>query len=246
MSAHPHSRYRVPGRPLNLTDRFLLENLRAGRGGKVALIVDHPERGVAHYTYQEVAELAAQYGHELRARGLGLEDRVFIVLEDGVEWVAAFFGAMQIGCTVMFLNPKVSAEELAFYMDDSRCRGMVTTREVAAQLARELRADLAVRAEDGLHVGPLREGACGPEVRAPPSSTQATSASASISTSSRTSLVSAVSMGTSAFRGAGSGGALSEPVLPEPALSEPTGGAAAAAGEPGDCARCAPGVELDD
>jgi benzoate-CoA ligase family protein len=153
MTAHPHSRYRVPGRPLNLTDRFLLENLRAGRGGKVALIVDHPERGVAHYTYQEVAEAAAQYGHELRARGLGLEDRVFIVLEDGLEWVAAFFGALQLGCTVMFLNPKVSAEELAFYLDDSRCRGVVTTKEVAAQLPLHrphLRTVLAVDDEAAL------------------------------------------------------------------------------------------------
>lgn len=128
------SRYQVPGHPMNLADRFLLENLRLGRGSKVAVIVDHPERGVARYTYQEVAELTAQYGHELRARGLGVEDRVFIVLEDGIEWVAAFFGALQIGCTVMFLNPKISTEELAFYLEDSRCRAVVSTAEVAQRL----------------------------------------------------------------------------------------------------------------
>lgn len=128
------SRYQVPGHPLNLTDRFLLENLRVGRGSKVAVVVDHPERGVARYTYQEVAEVTAKYGHEFRARGLGVEDRVFIILEDGIEWVAAFFGALQIGCTVMFLNPKVSDDELAFYLEDSRCRAVVTTAAVAQRL----------------------------------------------------------------------------------------------------------------
>lgn len=128
------SRYRVPGHPLNLTDRFLLENLRRGRGGQVAVVVDHPERGVARYTYQEVSELAAQYGHELRARGVGIEDRVALVLEDGIEWVAAFFGALQLGCTVLFLNPKVSAEELTFYLEDSRCRAVVCAGDVAERL----------------------------------------------------------------------------------------------------------------
>ncbi len=134
MSANPAGRYQVPGHPLNLTNRYLLENLRAGRGSKIAVIVDHPERGVARYTYQDVAEMTAQYGHELRARGLGVEDRVFIILEDGIEWVAAFFGALQIGCTVMFLSPKVSDEELAFYLEDSRCRGVITSLDVAVRL----------------------------------------------------------------------------------------------------------------
>src|SRR5262245_56704368 len=113
--------YVTPGRPLNLADRFVEENLRQGRGGKLAVIVDHPERGVERYTYADVSALSARYGHELAARGIGVEDRVFIVLEDGIDWVGAFFGALHVGATLMFLNPTVSAEELAFYMEDSRC-----------------------------------------------------------------------------------------------------------------------------
>ena len=124
----------TPGKPLNLTDRFLDENIRAGRGERTAIIVDHPERGVEKYTYLDVARLSSRYGHELRARGIGIEDRVFIVLDDGIEWAAAFFGAMKAGATVMFLNTAVTAEELAFYMADSRARGVVTTREVAQKL----------------------------------------------------------------------------------------------------------------
>ncbi|MCK6547116.1 benzoate-CoA ligase family protein [Myxococcota bacterium] len=126
--------YKTPGKQMNLADVFVERNVREGRGAKVAVVVDHPERGVERYTYADVSALAARYGHELRARGLGIEDRVFIILEDGIEWVAAFFGAQKIGATTMFLNPVASAEELAFYLEDSRARGVVTTKAVAARL----------------------------------------------------------------------------------------------------------------
>src|SRR5688572_14897864 len=88
---------RPPGRPLNLTDRFLDANVRAGRGEKTAVIVDHPDRGIERHSYLETSRQASRYGQELRARGIALEDRVFIVLEDGIEWVGAFFGALKIG-----------------------------------------------------------------------------------------------------------------------------------------------------
>lgn len=130
------TRLESPARPLNLTDVFLERLVREGRGGQVALIVDRGERADS-YTYQELADRANRMGHELRARGLGLEDRVFIVLEDGLEWVDAFFGALKIGCTVMFLNPEVTAEELAFYLADSRARGLVTRAEIARRLPAE-------------------------------------------------------------------------------------------------------------
>lgn len=132
-----------PAEPLNLTGHFLERNLERGLADKTAIIVDHPERGVARYTYRDVAALAAQYGRALRQRGLGLEDRIFLVLEDGIEWAAAFFGAQKIGATTMFLNPNVTAEELAFYLADSRARAVITTRAIAQRLpAEDCRAHL--------------------------------------------------------------------------------------------------------
>jgi benzoate-CoA ligase len=130
----PPPHLRPPGKPLNLADRFLDFNLRNGRADKPAVIVDHPERGIRTATYAEVSALAARYGHELRARAIGMEDRVFIVLEDGIEWVAAFFGAQKVGATTMFLNPVVSKEELAFYLEDSRARAVITTTAIAQRL----------------------------------------------------------------------------------------------------------------
>ncbi|MBI2376429.1 MAG: benzoate-CoA ligase family protein [Deltaproteobacteria bacterium] len=120
-----------PARPLNLAEAFLFKNLGEGRSDNTALVVDDPTLGARSSTYREVAAEASRYGHELRARGIGLEDRVLIVLEDSLPWVASFFGALSIGATVMFLNPASTAEEIAFYLSDSRARGAVTTRAVA-------------------------------------------------------------------------------------------------------------------
>jgi benzoate-CoA ligase len=125
---------RSPAKPLNLTDLYLDRNVRDGRGEKTAIIVDHPERGVSTFTYRQVSELASRYGRELAARGIGIEDRVFIALEDGIEWVSAFFGALKVGATVMFMNPLVSAKEVAFYLEDSRARGIITSRAFAEKL----------------------------------------------------------------------------------------------------------------
>lgn len=135
---------------MNLAQVFLFDRLAEGRADQRALIVDAPD-GVTTYTYGEIAALAARYGHALAARGIGLEDRVFLILDDGAEWVASFFGALAVGATVMFLNPRVSDEEIAFYLADSRAKGVATTAEIAARLPAErpyLKAVLEVDATD--------------------------------------------------------------------------------------------------
>lgn len=140
-------RFRVPGRPLNLSDRFVDEQVRAGRGERTAVIVDRPDGRVEHITYAALSARVHQLAHVLRARGLGLEDRVLIVLPDDEHWPVACFAALHAGCTVALLNPSISAEELSFYLEDSRARGILTNREVAARLpdgGRYLRARVVV------------------------------------------------------------------------------------------------------
>ncbi|MEM1023276.1 MAG: benzoate-CoA ligase family protein [Myxococcota bacterium] len=126
-------RFQVPGQRLNLTDHFLDARLREGRGNKRALVVDRPQ-GVSSHTYAEVAGWANRYGAMLQAKGLGMEDRVLILLPDGLEWVASFFGALKVGCTVLFVNPACSREELIFYLADSRARGLFCDQSGAAKL----------------------------------------------------------------------------------------------------------------
>lgn len=140
-----------PARPLNLAQYFLLSNLEAGRGDATALVVDHPTDGVSTYTYAALAARSAQVANHLRAQGLGLEDRALLVLEDGVDWVVAFFGAQMAGLTTAFLSPALGAEELAFYLADSRARAVLTSRVVLERLPAErpwLRAAIALDAPE--------------------------------------------------------------------------------------------------
>jgi benzoate-CoA ligase family protein len=129
-------RYTSPAKPLNLAQIFLHRHLEKGRSEKTALIIDRLD-GVNTLSYGQLSRLSAQYGHELAARGLGLEDRIFIILDDGEAWAAAFFGALGIGATCMFLNAKVTAEEIAFYLSDSRARAVITTSDVAKRIAKD-------------------------------------------------------------------------------------------------------------
>lgn len=126
-------RFQVPGQPLNLTDRFLDARIREGKGSKTALIVDHPD-GVSSFSYEEVAGWSDRYGAMLREAGLGMEDRVLILLPDGLEWVAAFFGALKIGCAVLFVNPACSREDVAFYLADSRAKALFCDESRAEEL----------------------------------------------------------------------------------------------------------------
>jgi benzoate-CoA ligase len=131
---------------LNLSDRFVDQQVRAGRGAHPALVVDRPD-GVERVTYEALSSRIHRLGHVLIQRGLDIEDRVLVVLPDDETWPAAFFAALHVGCTVALLNPSISAEELAFYLEDSRARGIITNREVAARLpgdARFLRARVVV------------------------------------------------------------------------------------------------------
>jgi benzoate-CoA ligase len=133
------SRLVSPAKPMNLAHVYLDRLVEGGLAERTALIVDDPVSGVRRVSYGELAAESARYGHELAARGIGLEDRVFLILEDGLEWAAAFFGAQRVGATTMFLNPRTTAEELAFYLADSRARAVITSSAVAKLLPVERR-----------------------------------------------------------------------------------------------------------
>ncbi|MEL6186163.1 MAG: AMP-binding protein, partial [Myxococcota bacterium] len=142
-AANP-GRYRVPGKPLNLTSVFLDRHVEAGHGDRPALFIDRPDSAPRTVSYGELQGLSDRFGHLLRGAGVEMEHRVLIILEDGWEWAASFFGALKIGATTAFVNPEVSDAELAFYLEDSRARAVVTHGRVADRLPEGHRAALVI------------------------------------------------------------------------------------------------------
>src|SRR5580698_7236623 len=93
----------------NLVDHFVDRHLREGRGAKVAIAnVDG-----STLTYAQVAEQVNQVGSGLRQLRVQEEQRVLLLLPDGPEFVAAYFGAMKIGAVAVPANPTLREVDYA-------------------------------------------------------------------------------------------------------------------------------------
>jgi len=76
-------------------------------------------------TYTELDAVACQYGHALRALGVGVQDRVLVLLDDRPEFFFMYLGAMKIGAVPVALNLRISASDLEFIISDSTCKLLV-------------------------------------------------------------------------------------------------------------------------
>jgi len=92
---------------LNIDNHFLRQRLAEGRGNRVALRLD--DRDV---TYDEVDRTASGFATLLADRGVGPQDRVLIVMPDGLDYVGALFGALRLGGVAVLLNPGLSPAAL--------------------------------------------------------------------------------------------------------------------------------------
>ncbi len=120
----------VPPEELNLADWLLAARLREGRGDRVALHL--PERQLS---YAEVAELAARFANVLGGLGLRREERVFLALPDGAEYVGALFGILATGAVVVMLNPELAPDAIASLLDYVTPRMAVIDSTLATRYA---------------------------------------------------------------------------------------------------------------
>lgn len=87
---------------MNIADDFLVDRLREGRGGRVAVIC-----GQERLTYAEVDTRAGRYAAAMQHAGVQREQRVFVALPDGPDFVAALFGTLKLGAVVVMVNPEL-------------------------------------------------------------------------------------------------------------------------------------------
>lgn len=87
-----------------------------------ALAIGAPDR--QWLTYGALRELSESVGKSLRSMGVGPNDRVAIVLNNGPEMAAAF---MAVAChaTTAPLNPTYRQEEFAFYLSDLNASAVI-------------------------------------------------------------------------------------------------------------------------
>ncbi len=108
-----------------LLDRHVAE----GRGDRSALRLD-----ARSISYADLLRLANRAGNALRAAGVEPEQRVALLLPDGVELVATFLGAMKAGLVPVPLNTLAPPADLHYFLADSRARALVSTPRLAEPL----------------------------------------------------------------------------------------------------------------
>ncbi|MBO9714677.1 AMP-binding protein [Sphingomonas sp.] len=79
-----------------------------------------------HYSYAEVRNGAHRVAHGLAALGYGKGDRIGLFLPNVPHYVAAYYGILRLGATVVNFSPLYTAEELAHQVDDSGTRLLFT------------------------------------------------------------------------------------------------------------------------
>lgn len=100
----------------------ILDGTAAAQAAKVAVRTELGDR-----TYAEVAALANRWGNALSALGAGQEDRVLMVLLDGVEFAATFFGSIKAGAVPIPVNTNLKPADYAYYLTDSRAKIVVVS-----------------------------------------------------------------------------------------------------------------------
>src|SRR5919197_6060271 len=109
---------------------FLDEHVAVGEGERTAIATP-----AGTTSYARLLELVNQTGHVLREAGVGVEQRVAMLLPDGIAWAAVFFGALRIGAVAVPLNTRLSPAAWAEMLRDSRARVLVAEPALARSLA---------------------------------------------------------------------------------------------------------------
>ena len=107
-----------------MTQRLVQDSLFASASAapdKIA-IVDEQRR----CTYAELRDDTLRFARVLQDAGLERGDRVGLYLDNTVECAAAIFGVLVAGGAFTFINPQTKAAKLAFILNNSEARFLVT------------------------------------------------------------------------------------------------------------------------
>jgi long-chain acyl-CoA synthetase len=116
-----------------------------GAGGKAALVAPTGTR-----TFAELADRSARLARVLRDHGAGPGDRVALMLPNSCEWFETNVAVARLGAQLVPVNWHLRRDELAWILEDSDARVLVTGTELVTE------AEAAVAALPGCHV--LRVG----------------------------------------------------------------------------------------
>src|SRR5690242_11372968 len=123
------------GAPIQLPDQFnaaayfIDRHIQEGRGEKTAI-----ESEYLRLTYRQLWENVNRFGNGLRALGVRIEERVFLLLLDGPEFAISFFGAIKIGAVPVPVNTLLKPIDYQYILNNTRARIAVVSETLYAQI----------------------------------------------------------------------------------------------------------------
>ena len=106
-------------------DRHLLE----GRSDKLCIIKEN-----VSWTYGELATSVGKCANQLLAMDLVAGERLLMIVTDGPEFIALFFGAIKAGVVPIAVNTMLRTNDYKFLIEDCRCASIIWSKSVDSAL----------------------------------------------------------------------------------------------------------------
>jgi long-chain acyl-CoA synthetase len=109
---------------MNLVDK--LTTTVVNHGGRVALKLDGAE-----LTYSQLDDASARIAGMLKGRGIGVGDRVGVMLPNVPYFPIAYYGILRLGAVVVPMNVLLKERETGFYLSDPEAKAVFVWHEFA-------------------------------------------------------------------------------------------------------------------
>jgi long-chain acyl-CoA synthetase len=118
----------MPMRPQRLLHEAL-PRAAAAAGDKPAVIVE----GRAH-SYAQLLDAATRLGGALQAQGVARGDRVAVYMDNTWPCVVSIYAILMAGGAFLVVNPQTKADKLAFILEDSGARVLLSDGHLAVEI----------------------------------------------------------------------------------------------------------------
>jgi len=122
-------------REYNAASHFIDRHVIEGRGSKIAY---RDDRG--SYSYAQLAERVNRAGSVLKSLDVEMEQRVLLCVQDGIDFVALYWGAIKIGAVPVPVNTLLAAADYDFMLRDCRAKVITVSHPVVERFAEVIAA----------------------------------------------------------------------------------------------------------
>ena len=131
----------TPPKEKKITIRRMLASKCRENAAKTFLIDAESGR---EYSYDEFLQKVNAVSNYLWKQGIRKEDKIALLLPNSPHFLWSFFGIMQLGAIACPVNTHLKAEEIAYILQNSESRALITSKEylsISMESARESKTD---------------------------------------------------------------------------------------------------------